>query len=67
MKKKINWKKFLLFTCAAVFTPTIGTWATSVNAGHDLPFTLGNVLIPAIPGLIVTLTALFSNPRTLSN
>jgi len=60
---KVNWKKILLFTMVSAFTPTLGNWATSVQTGHDIPFTVGNIVIPAIPMFITTLAALFSNPR----
>jgi hypothetical protein len=60
----INWKKMLLFGAVSAFAPTLSNWATSVQTGHDIPFTIGNIVIPAIPTFIITLAALFSNPRT---
>ena len=59
----LNWKKILLFSTVSAFGPALGNWASSVQTGHDIPFTVGNILVPAIPVLITTLAALFSNPR----
>jgi hypothetical protein len=61
---KLNWKKILLFSTVSAFAPSLANWASSVQTGHDIPFTVGNIVIPAIPVLITTLAALFSNPRT---
>ena len=60
---KLNWKKIVLFTMVAGFGPTLGNWATSVQTGMDIPFTLGNIVVPAIPVIVTTLAALLSNPR----
>ena len=59
---KVNWKKVLLFTMVSAVVPGLSHWATSVSTGQAIPFTVGNVLLPAVPGLIGTLSALFSNP-----
>lgn len=61
----VNWKKVLLFTLYAGFAPALGNWANSVQDPTipDIAFNARNVLLPAIPGIIGTLTALFSNPR----
>lgn len=59
----MNWKKLILFAMVSAFGPTMGTWASSVQTGNDIPFTAANIVIPAIPALITTLAALFSNPR----
>lgn len=60
---KLNWKKVLLFSAYSAFAPSLGQWAESVATGAPIPFTVGTILLPAIPGLIGTLAALFSNPR----
>ena len=61
---KTNWKKVILFSTVSAFVPALGNWASSVQSGQDIPFTAGNILVPAIPALITTLAALFSNPRS---
>jgi hypothetical protein len=61
---KLNWKKIVLFSTVSAFAPAMANWANSVQTGHDIPFTVGNIVVPAIPVLITTLAALFSNPRT---
>ncbi|OQW40301.1 MAG: hypothetical protein A4C66_10730 [Nitrospira sp. HN-bin3] len=60
---KLNWKKILLFSVVSSFAPAMANWANSVQTGQDIPFTVGNIVVPAIPTLITTLAALFSNPR----
>lgn len=60
----INWKKVLLYTMVSAVVPGLSHWATSVTTGQPIPFTAGNIILPAVPGLIGTLSALFSNPWT---
>ena len=60
---QLNWKKILLFSVVSGFAPTLSNWAQSVGTGQDIPFTVANIVIPAIPVLITTLAALFTNPR----
>ena len=59
----LNWKKIILFSVISGFAPALSNWAQSVSAGQDIPFTIGNIVIPAVPVLITTLAALFTNPR----
>lgn len=63
---KLNWKKLLLFTAVSSALPGLQNWATSVTTDQAIPFTLGNIVVPAIPAIITTLAALFSNPRSRS-
>jgi len=58
----VNWKKVLLFLTVSTLVPPLSHWATSVQTGQAIPFTVGNILLPAVPGLIANLAALFSNP-----
>jgi len=60
---KLNWKKILLFGTTSAFVPVLGQWTECMQAGGHCPFTAGTVLLPAIPSLVLVLTALFSNPR----
>ena len=64
MGGKVNLKKILLFSAVSAALPGLQNWANSVNTDHPIPFTVGNIVLPAIPVLITTLAALFSNPRT---
>lgn len=58
----LNWKKILLFSTASAFAPVLGQWANCV--GQTCPaFNVQNAVLPALPALITTLAALFSNPR----
>lgn len=59
----VNWKKVILFTVAGAVTPQVSAWVQCVQQGGHCPFTAGTVLLPAVPALVVTLAALFSNPR----
>jgi hypothetical protein len=59
---KVNWKKVILFTVLGSMVPPVSNWVTGVQTGHDIPFTVGNILLPAIPALVASLAALFSNP-----
>jgi hypothetical protein len=58
----LNWKKVVLFTMVSVVAPGLSHWMTGVTTGQPIPFTVGNIIVPALPGLIATLSALFSNP-----
>lgn len=60
--QKINWKKMLLFGSIASVTPALQNWATATQSGQDIPFTVGNILLPAIPQAIAIFSALFTNP-----
>lgn len=60
---KLNWKKILLFSLTAGLVPSLQNWAQTQVTGTPIPFTLGTVLLPALPGIFTTLAALFSNPR----
>ena len=60
---RTNWKKVLLFTVVAGFGPALSNWATSFSSGVSIPFNVENIVIPAVPIVITTLAALFSNPR----
>lgn len=62
-KPQTDWKKVIAMTMAGIVTPTVGNWANSYMQGNPQPFTVGNVLIPAIPVVAATLMALFSQPN----
>lgn len=53
-------KKLFAIGIAGLITPTIGVWANNCVAGSCDAFTLGNVLAPAIPTLLSTVTTLIA-------
>jgi len=59
----MNWKKIIMFATVSAFGPALGNWANSVQSGQDIPFTVSNIVVPAIPTFIMTMAALFSNPN----
>lgn len=63
MGERINGKKLALFSVISAFAPVLSQWATSVQSGEPIAFTAGNILAPAAANLIITLSALFTNPR----
>jgi len=59
----LNWKKIFLFATVSAFAPVLGQWQQCIGMGTCPAFNVQNVVVPAIPALITTLAALFSNPR----
>lgn len=62
---KVNLKKLLLFGVVSSLAPLLTGYVESAQSGHAIPFTAGTILVPAAANLVVTLAALFSNPRRL--
>ena len=60
---RLNWKKILFVSTAALFAPGVGQWWDSYFHGAPVAFTVQNILLPGVAALGPTLYALFSNPR----
>lgn len=60
----MNWLKVIGFTVAAPLVHALDLALTTQSTGGHAPITSGNILLPAIPGLILTLAALFTHKPT---
>lgn len=57
----MNWKKILLATLGGGVAGNVASWAAAVSGGQHVPFTVGTILAPAVPGILTTLLALFTH------
>lgn len=64
--QKTDWRKLIAVVTAGVVLPTVGQWAQNCMGDVCAPFTVGNVIGPAVPSLLTaatTLVAFFMTPK----
>lgn len=57
----MNWKKILLYGLGGGIAGKVAGCADTVLSGVHCAFTVGNLILPVIPGVIVALAALFTH------
>jgi len=60
----MNWKKIFAFVGAGALAGSLGHYATEVQQGHHIAFTVGTILWPALGGVVAALSALFTKSPT---
>ena len=58
----MNWKKLLLFGLGGPVVAAVNNVIVGNAAGVHIPFTAGTVLLPAIPIVLKSIVALFTQP-----
>ncbi len=58
----MKWWKVILATVGGAVAGNVSGWGQAVTGGHHVHFTVGTILVPAIPGILATLLALFTKP-----
>ena len=56
----MNWKKILAFVVSGGVAGSLGHYASEVQAGHQIAFTVGNILWPALGSIGAALAGLFT-------
>ncbi len=57
----MNWKKILAWAAGGGVLGNVAAWGHEALAGHHIPFTAGTILVPALPGMVAALGALFTH------